>query len=39
LLTAVEDAQLDGKISTKEEALELVREKVTAFSDHGDVAR
>jgi poly(A) polymerase len=27
LLTAVEDAQLDGKISTKEEAMELVREK------------
>src|SRR6478609_986034 len=27
LLTAVEDAQLDGKISTKEEALDLVREK------------
>ena len=27
LLTAVEDAQLDGSISTKEEALELVREK------------
>ncbi|MGZ4872114.1 MAG: CCA tRNA nucleotidyltransferase [Candidatus Angelobacter sp.] len=28
LLTAVEDAQLDGKISTREEAMELVREKV-----------
>ncbi len=27
LLTAVEDAQLDGSIHTKEEALELVREK------------
>jgi len=27
LLTAVEDAQLDGSISTKEEALELVRER------------
>jgi poly(A) polymerase len=27
LLTAVEDAQLDGKISTKAEALELVRER------------
>jgi poly(A) polymerase len=27
LLTAVEDAQLDGKISTKEEALDLVNEK------------
>ncbi|HLK07956.1 MAG TPA: CCA tRNA nucleotidyltransferase, partial [Candidatus Angelobacter sp.] len=27
LLTAVEDAQLDGKISTKEEAMELVRER------------
>jgi poly(A) polymerase len=27
LLTAVEDAQLDGKISTKEEAMALVREK------------
>jgi poly(A) polymerase len=27
LLTAVEDAQLDGSISTKEEALELVKEK------------
>ena len=27
LLTAVEDAQLDGSISTKEEAMELVREK------------
>jgi poly(A) polymerase len=27
LLTAVEDAQLDGKITTKEEALDLVREK------------
>jgi poly(A) polymerase len=27
LLTAVEDAQLDGSISTKEEALELVRAK------------
>jgi poly(A) polymerase len=27
LLAAVEDAQLDGSISTKEEALELVREK------------
>ena len=26
LLTAVEDAQLDGSISTKEEAMELVRE-------------
>jgi hypothetical protein len=25
LLTAVEDAQLDGSISTKEEAMELVR--------------
>jgi hypothetical protein len=35
----VEDAQLDGKISTKEDALELVRAKVGAFSDHGDVAR
>jgi poly(A) polymerase len=28
LLTAVEDAQLDGSISTKEEAMELVRERV-----------
>ena len=28
LLTAVEDAQLDGSISTKEEAMELVRGKV-----------
>jgi poly(A) polymerase len=28
LLTAVEDAQLDGSISTREEALTLVREKV-----------
>ncbi len=28
LLTAVEDAQLDGKISTKEEAMELVRQRV-----------
>jgi poly(A) polymerase len=28
LLTAVEDAQLDGSINTKEEAMELVREKV-----------
>jgi poly(A) polymerase len=27
LLTAVEDAQLDGKISTKEEAMQLVHEK------------
>jgi poly(A) polymerase len=27
LLTAVEDAQLDGSISTKEEAMELVRDK------------
>jgi putative nucleotidyltransferase with HDIG domain len=27
LLTAVEDAQLDGSISTKEEAMELVRER------------
>jgi poly(A) polymerase len=27
LLTAVEDAQLDGSITTKEEALELVRDK------------
>jgi poly(A) polymerase len=27
LLTAVEDAQLDGSISTREEALELVRQK------------
>jgi poly(A) polymerase len=27
LLTAVEDAQLDGKIDTKEEAMELVRER------------
>jgi poly(A) polymerase len=27
LLTAVEDAQLDGSISTKEEALDLVRER------------
>ena len=30
LLTAVEDAQLDGAIHTKEEALALVREKVKA---------
>jgi poly(A) polymerase len=30
LLTAVEDAQLDGSISTKEEALAFVREKSTA---------
>jgi poly(A) polymerase len=30
LLTAVEDAQLDGSISTKEEALALVREKSNA---------
>src|ERR1700724_840621 len=29
LLTAVEDAQLDGKISTKEEAMELARERST----------
>jgi poly(A) polymerase len=28
LLTAVEDAQLDGSITTREEAMELVREKV-----------
>jgi poly(A) polymerase len=28
LLTAVEDAQLDGSIATREEAMELVREKV-----------
>jgi poly(A) polymerase len=27
LLTAVEDAQLDGSISTKEEAMALVKEK------------
>ncbi len=29
LLTAVEDAQLDGSISTKEEAMELVRERTS----------
>jgi poly(A) polymerase len=29
LLTAVEDAQLDGKISTKDEAMELVRQRAT----------
>jgi poly(A) polymerase len=28
-LTAVEDAQLDGKVGTKEEAMELVRERST----------
>ncbi len=31
-LTAVEDAQLDGKISTKEEAMELVKEKSKPIS-------
>jgi poly(A) polymerase len=31
LLTAVEDAQLDGSISTKEEAMKLVREKSREF--------
>jgi hypothetical protein len=39
LLTTVEDAQLDGKIATKEEAMELVQEKLRELSDHGDVAR
>jgi poly(A) polymerase len=33
LLTAVEDAQLDGSISTKEEAMELVQGKSPALSD------
>ena len=32
LLTAVEDAQLDGKISTKEEAMELVHQKARELS-------
>jgi poly(A) polymerase len=32
LLTAVEDAQLDGSISTKEEAMELVRQKTGSRS-------
>ncbi len=32
LLTAVEDAQLEGSISTKEEALDLVREKALGIS-------
>jgi poly(A) polymerase len=32
LLTVVEDAQLDGSISTKEEAMELVKEKSTPIS-------
>ena len=32
LLTAAEDAQLDGSISTKEEAMELVREKSRELS-------
>ena len=32
LLTAVEDAQLDGSISTKEEAMELVRERAQNLS-------
>jgi poly(A) polymerase len=32
LLTAVEDAQLEGSINTKEEALDLVREKALGIS-------
>jgi poly(A) polymerase len=32
LLTAVEDAQLEGSIKTKEEALALVREKAKQLS-------
>jgi putative nucleotidyltransferase with HDIG domain len=32
LLTAVEDAQLDGSISTKEEAMELVRKTAQEFA-------
>src|SRR4029077_11474618 len=32
LLTAVEDAQLDGSITTKEEALELARKKAREFA-------
>ena len=36
LLTAVEDAQLDGKISTKDEAMALVREKASSTSASPD---